>query len=135
MKVLILFRGLPGSGKTFLAQQIANALGVELFEADQFRLDENGNYCYRPEDNAQCHALCQSKARGELERGRSVVVANTFVNRTQMRPYWLMAKETGAQLQIVHVQSDFKTTHGVPESTMDWMAGVWEHLPLREKLI
>ena len=76
---LTLIRGLPGAGKSTLAQ-----LMLERGEADcHFEADMWVNYDlpYKDRNIPAAHKACQAATRAALKKGRRVVVANTFTRR------------------------------------------------------
>lgn len=128
---LFLIRGLPGSGKTTLAATMETAFfqwtTVDHFEADQFMLDEGGNYKFDPNKLAYAHAECQKLTRMALQANvHIVIVSNTFVQRWEMRPYAEMAKKYDYQLVITEVRGTYKSVHNVPEATIQNMRDRWE---------
>lgn len=80
---LTIIRGLPGSGKTTLAQQ----LGQPYFEADQFFMDATGNYSFQANRLGEAHAWCLESVKATLESGQDCTVSNTFTRRWEMQPY------------------------------------------------
>ncbi|MDF5393465.1 AAA family ATPase, partial [Vibrio parahaemolyticus] len=71
---LILIRGLPGSGKTTLAKQLAIELGAKHFEADMYFENDEGDYHFEPVQLPQAHEWCFQQTRKWLNKGRVVIV-------------------------------------------------------------
>jgi predicted kinase len=128
---LFLIRGLPGSGKSTLA----DALGVFNTEADQYFVDEDGNYNFDPSKLPQAHAQCQEDTRASLESGISVAVSNTFTQMWEMIPYIEMARDTGARLTVIDLfdggcndrELERRCIHGVPLHAFRAMRQRYEH--------
>lgn len=125
MSKLVLIRGLPGSGKSTTAEQFAKQ-GYFHIEADMFFFDDLGNYRFSPEGLPLAHAFCQQVARIMLSRGLSVVVANTFVTKKEIKPYVRMAALNRVQLHIVECEGKYASIHDVPDSVIDAMKERWE---------
>lgn len=119
---LRLLRGLPGSGKTTLAQ----SLDLIHIEADQFFMNEVGQYCFDGKRLGSAHQWCQSQCEYHLYHNRSVVVANTFVKQWEMDAYREIAKKFGAKLRIDVCRGKFKSVHAVPEEVIKRMKREWE---------
>lgn len=92
MKTLNLIRGLPGSGKTTRAHE----LGAWVFEADDYFVDKDGVYRWKPELLSNAHESCLENCIRVMKQGTTPVsVSNTFVKREQMQPYLDAAKHYG----------------------------------------
>jgi len=120
-KTLFLLRGLPGSGKTTLANQ----LGGFLVEADRYFM-EYGEYKFDASKLKEAHAWCRNQVKEWMEtndRGFDVpriVVSNTFTQEWEMKPYFDLAKEHGYTVfsLIVENRHGGKNVHDCPEETI-----------------
>ena len=93
---LILLRGLPGSGKSTLGDVILQWPGsnpADVLSADNFFTDEKGEYHFDVTKLKEAHNDCQLKCaeRMKLQLSR-IVVANTFTQDWEMKPYFEMAE-------------------------------------------
>ena len=119
MLELILIRGLPGSGKSTKARQIAKDLGYEHVENDMFRTPDT-SFLY-------AMSLCLAATVNHLFEGRSVVVANTFTRYQEMIPYLQRAEQLKAKVRIIEMTGDYGTIHKVPEKLLQEMKKRWEN--------
>lgn len=129
---LILLRGLPGSGKTTIAN-LFKLQGYVHIEADHFfmRFDPVGRqYVYQYDHNQihNAHEYCQAHTKLSLLRGEDVVVANTFTRRWELEPYLKLAADLGITPTILKCESAFQSTHGVPQEKIDAMRARWEEV-------
>ena len=125
MKNLILLRGLPGAGKSTLA----NAIGGVHFEADMYFEDENGNYNFDGSKIRDAHAWCQNKVRLSMESGvEKIVVSNTFTQEWEMEHYNTLAEVNGYMVHSVICENrhDGKNAHGVPDDKLAQMKARFE---------
>lgn len=131
MTKLVLIRGLPGSGKSTLACTMTDEAGVPFFhvEADMYFCRHNGEYLFNPAEIPLAHDWCQHNATLALEKGQNVVVSNTFTQQWEMKPYALMAKQLGAEFEVVEATGDYQNIHGVPEDALKRMKARWQLLP------
>lgn len=129
--VLLLIRGVPGSGKSTMAKEMKSAHGFAHFEADMYLTAEGGEYWYHPGRVAAAHLWCHNQARNALALGVSVVVSNTFTRNQEMAPYFALAKEQGAEIRVIEATGSWKNVHGVPAEIIQAMRKRWEPLDLR----
>ena len=123
MKTLFLLRGLPGAGKSTLA----DSLGIDYVEADMFFM-QDGEYKFDGTKIKLAHEWCQDRVRKIMELGMSVAVANTFTQEWEMEPYLEMAEEFGYRVNslIVENRHGGENTHGVPEEALTRMRNRFE---------
>jgi len=122
--VLVLIRGLPGSGKSTRARSMH---GFAHFEADMF-FERGGSYSFDPAQLPAAHAWCLQRASDALQQGKAVVVSNTFTQAWEMEPYLDAAKRYGASVQIIEAKGGWPNVHGVPESAIQRMIARWEEV-------
>lgn len=124
MKLLIIIRGVPGSGKTTLANtlfdracQYTDTFPVEHCEADDF-FKVNGEYKYIPHLVPAAHQWCQRKAFAAMERGDpTVIVSNTSTIRPRIDFYVETAAKFDYKVQQIVLFADLGTVHPMPEET------------------
>lgn len=122
---LVLIRGLPGSGKSTMANVLHQA-GFEWFEADTYHLNDEGEYCYDPANVKAAHEWCQRETFKALANGKRVVVSNTFTRRFEMEPYFEMAKTFGIEPNVLEAMGNWPNVHGVPAEVVEKMRQRWE---------
>lgn len=113
---LYLIRGISGSGKSTYAK----TLGIEHFEADMY-FERDGEYKFDPKKLGEAHKWCQDKTRESMEAGRDVVVANTFIQKSWMKPYLDLAEEFGYDVEIKTMTGNYQNVHGVPPEKLEEM--------------
>jgi len=125
--VLTLIRGLPGSGKSTLAKKLMETHSA-LFhvEADMFFIDEKGHYQFDASQLSEAHAWCQRQCEAKLTAQKSVVVANTFVQQWELKPYRQLAQKYQAKLVIEVCTGHYQSIHNVPANTIKKMKLQWQ---------
>lgn len=124
-KVIVL-RGLPGAGKSTLAEKLVREGKADVFfEADQFFV-KDGVYVFDGTKIGQAHKWCQDSVRLALYEGKAVVVSNTATTKWELQPYLDMASAVGAEVEIVTLTTQFGSVHGVPPEVVDRMEARWE---------
>ena len=124
---LILLRGVPGSGKTTLGEVMLHYPGtnsVDVLSADNFFMDDRGNYIFDVTKLKQAHNDCQQKCaeRMKLEISK-IVVANTFTEKWEMDMYYEMAERYKYRVHSVIVENRHgsKNIHNVPDEKIEQM--------------
>lgn len=132
VKTLIIIRGLPGSGKSKLAEMInfyydvVDPEAVSIHEADQYFV-KDGIYKFNPLEIPNAHRMCYNNTKDSLVAGREVViVSNTATRRWEFEKYIAIAREHGYKVQVIDVHGEFENVHGVPEEHLTKMAERWE---------
>jgi predicted kinase len=116
IKTLFILRGVPGCGKTSLAE----SLGGVYFEADKFFMI-NGEYKFDYTKLKQAHDLCRHTTEAAMSIGHErVIVSNTFTTEEQMHPYLDLAKDYGYRVVSLVIENRHgnKSIHDVPEESL-----------------
>ena len=116
--MLYIIRGLPGGGKSTLATMIADVV----HEADQYFIDSDGVYKWRPQWLREAHQECLDNTKVSLKAGMVVAVANTFVKLKDMKPYL----DLPYTKTVIECHGGFKNTHDVPDAHVQKMKDNWE---------
>jgi predicted kinase len=124
---LVLIRGLPGSGKTTLAKR--KYADYQLLEADMWH-EVDGAYVFEQNQLANAHKWCQLHTEKLLREGKFVVVANTFITKSEIIPYVEIAIRAGVSMKIDIAEGDYKSIHDVPAGIVDLMGMNWEQFDL-----
>lgn len=131
-KVLIIIRGLPGSGKSYLASDIRFAaleygIFCESFEADDYFRMKTGTYEFVPSEVPKAHQYCYTRCQDAMKHGiTKVIVSNTATRQWEYQKYIDLAREHGHKVQVIDVHGEFENIHGVPEEHLTKMAERWE---------
>ncbi len=124
---LILLRGLPGSGKSTLASIILEWPSTDkpdVLSADDFFINENGEYKFDNEKLKEAHFDCQNRCATKMRNGVTrIVVANTFTEEWEMTPYYEIAKMYNYRIHSVIVENRHGSgsIHNVPSENIDQM--------------
>jgi predicted kinase len=119
MKKLILFRGLPGAGKSSLSESICD----DVYSADMY-FERNGEYHFDATQLKTAHEWCRSHVESALHAEVPIVgVANTFTQEWEMKAYFDIAKKYNYQISSIIVENRHGSTnvHGVPDDVMENM--------------
>lgn len=128
MTDLVLIRGIPGSGKTTLANKLVEASqqNVVHFEADMF-FEKDGEYKFDRTKLRDAHQWCLEQTAYHLEQGYRVIVANTFTTMWELKAYFDLANDFGIIPTVYVCQSNWGSIHSVPPDTLEAMKKRFEH--------
>jgi len=124
-KILYCVRGVVGSGKSTFAKQLTS----NVFEADHYFIDNEGNYNFDPSKIKDAHKDCQDNVRYAMESSISkIAVSNTFTQEWEMEPYFELAKKYGYKTFSIIVENRHGgvNQHGVPEDKIQMMKDRFE---------
>ncbi|XP_013173408.1 PREDICTED: uncharacterized protein LOC106122094 isoform X1 [Papilio xuthus] len=137
-RILIIMRGVPGSGKTYLARKILEAtiggpkcdFSMHIFSADDYFFIK-GFYQYDRMKLQDAHIWNHTKARSAMKRGVSpVIIDNTNIEVWEMEPYLRDGVNNGYLIEIVQPNTSWakkantlsrKNIHNVPLATIKRM--------------
>ena len=132
MKLAVIMRGLPGSGKSTRARLIAGRNGI-ICAADDFFLEEDGETNFSGPMVPEAHAGNVLAFQCALMLGVEIVVCdNTNIKHEEYEPYVRMAEEAGYKVAIIAMphpspeEMAERNTHGVPGCTLNKMFSRWE---------
>jgi predicted kinase len=133
-------RGVPGSGKSSLADKILvqlrdSAIDARSYSADRYHLNNAGVYEWKAENVVPSHCKCLRdytefvyiNFTHDHPEYNAAICDNTNVDLQQAVPYLAVAKAFGFEPVVVTVTCDpevafARNVHGVPRATFNRMA-------------
>ena len=125
MKTALIIRGLPGSGKTTLAQTVAPDANVA---ADQW-FGRHNDGVFDPALLPRAHEWCFNMFASMIVDGQDIVaVHNTFTTRAEYEAYVDYAKQFGYTVHVMTIENVqcTESIHNVPWKTIDKMETRYE---------
>lgn len=136
-KLLILLRGLPGSGKTTLSRiLLGRSRDGIVFSTDDYFHHQDG-YRYNVNQLGDAHDWNQNRAKQAINQGRSpVIIDNTNTQAWEMKPYVEMAIGKGYRVEFHEPETWWKfdpeelekrNKHGVSRKKIAQMLDRYEY--------
>ena len=127
MPKLIIFRGLPGSGKTTIANQMGT---IVLSPADMYSV-RDGEYKWTPEYSEKGKKFFNKIFDLCLKEKIDITIAEVLPTLESLYKYIDKAKEYDYDVEVrdlkISVDESFKrNTHGVPKEHIQIMSELWE---------
>ena len=127
MPILKIYRGLPGSGKTTLANKEGT---IVLSPADMYSM-RNGKYQWCREYSKKGHVWSNKILELTMEEGIDITIAEVLPKEKSMRHYFNMAKKYNYKVEVIDCKADIDTSykrnvHNVPMEHIKGMSEVWE---------
>lgn len=124
-KIVYILRSVPGAGKSTLAEELVkNHLSSAICCADDYFMDDEGNYNWSAEKLGSAHMWCQSLFKENLIDGTDViVVANTSTRERDVNAYRKVALEYGYNVFVLVIENYHEgvNIHNVPVDAIDKM--------------
>jgi len=123
MKYLILLRGVPGAGKSTVAELLSENGKYPICTSDDFFMI-NGEYKFDYSKIGIAHKQCQEKAEISMKNGyNKVFIANTNVKLTEINEYYKLAEKYNYRVisLIVENRHNGESIHGVPLEKIEEM--------------
>ena len=131
-KVVWVLRGVSGSGKSTVADQLCHLIGdwtkVRVCSADDFFM-EGEEYKFDPKKLEAAHAYCREKFTEAIEREtETIILANTNTQFWEFEKYKAQAEAAGYTVFCIIVENRHggKNVHGVPEEKIQQMKDRFE---------
>ncbi|XP_023219346.1 neither inactivation nor afterpotential protein C-like [Centruroides sculpturatus] len=138
-KIMIILRGLPGSGKSYLANRIKEKYGKCCFvcSADHF-FECNGEYNFDPSRLKEAHHICKQKSIQACKNGKQIIVIdNCNICIWEFKYYLSLADENGYVQLIIEPKTPWKfvpgklaskNTHGLRYEILERKLNQWEYI-------
>lgn len=123
--MLIVVRGLPGSGKTELVEQLSKELRIPHHLKPDIYYDKHNIIRITPDKVKEANAWCIAETYNILRSRLNCIVSNVFVTKKDVLPYINMCKYFGTECRIV-VANGEAYMNNIPDEQCKEMIDNWE---------
>ncbi|MFC6786487.1 AAA family ATPase [Halobaculum halobium] len=106
---LVVVCGLPGAGKSTVAEAVADRLDAALVRTDVVRKELFPDPSYTDEESRRTYRAVFDRAEDRLAAGEPVVLDGTFRRASRRREARDLADRRGAEVEVVRVRCDEET--------------------------
>jgi predicted kinase len=129
MNSLIILRGLPGSGKTTLANLLSENKWP-VFSIDSYFTDPKTNeYNFQFDKNHLAYKNCENQTRQAMQnKTEKIFIDNVFSLDWEIEPYFKLASEFNYSVFVTTVENyqGHKNTHKISEEQIQKMAAKYK---------
>ena len=111
--MLYLFCGLPGTGKTTVAKELASLTGGMVLRTDEIRKQLMSDPQYSPEEKRLVYDAMLRTAGSMLRAGAVVILDATFHLRKEREAAKEIARKAGAECVVIEVKCDEETVRKI----------------------
>lgn len=122
---LYIVRGIPGSGKSEVAELLAPG---HHYEANDYFYDKKGDFHYNQYELDKAHRQCYKNVENDMMMGmEKVSVANTFVKKWEYDNYISLATKLGYKVVIIICKGNFTSGYDIPDTKIQNMLANFEY--------
>uniref|UniRef100_A0A1I7W0J6 Smr domain-containing protein n=1 Tax=Loa loa TaxID=7209 RepID=A0A1I7W0J6_LOALO len=139
--VMVIMRGIPGSGKSYLASDLISGTNGAVFNTDKYFM-QNGVYQFDPTKLDEYHQKNWKEAKDAIQQGvKVIIIDNTNIFVAHMKPYINLAVKNLYEIYFVEPETEWKknakecarrNAHSVPEEKIAHMAECFEKINLTD---
>lgn len=134
MRITII-RGLPGTGKSTYASDLALEAGSLFIEADMLRV-RDGRYKFDMDELGACISTSNSIMRKAAKLGADVIVAGVFSKARHVdeviKQCQRVAPGGRVEVRVIRLCKDWGTIHPMPKHVIERMSSQFEDYPNEE---
>lgn len=123
---LIIIRGLPGAGKSTLAEVLSEDGKYPCFSVDDYFTNrENGEYQFKYDENHLAYKLCEENTLKAMIQGAGkIILHNVFSYEWELKPYFSMAGEYHYKVFVMALENRHggKNHHGISAEQIEKMS-------------
>ena len=131
---LVLVIGVPGTGKSTLAEVLRHRLTTDKHlcvhrETDEYFVNAStGEYEFDPSKLGEYHELCLRMTESDLASGVNVIVSNTNLTKWERAKYFNIARRHNVTVVVIIMRKQYGNIHNIPSEKIQQMEQKWEEV-------
>lgn len=104
--MIIVILGLPGTGKSYLAERLAKQLGIAYFSSDRTRQQLQLQGKYDSDEKSRVYTQLLNDTEGQLALGKDVILDATFSDRFYLQQVKNLAQKYTNSIKLIEMVAD-----------------------------
>ncbi|MEK6477934.1 ATP-binding protein [Catalinimonas sp. 4WD22] len=107
--MLLIIFGLPGSGKSYFGEHLADNLNWEYINSDRVRKEFKMRGKYDPQDKQKVYEYMFEEAEKVIKQKKNIIIDATFSDPGHLKRAKALAQQLGTDYKLIEMKADEAT--------------------------